>query len=207
MKLSHKIILWILVIFNFVTNIILLVLSYPRSHDNYGFDYMGIIVGILSLLVTLLVAWNIYSALDIKRELNRKNIELNREIKKQYEKQSKDIDNTYKEIKKRISKGEALLQANIAIANASSIDNKSLSKYNIFISHTIKAVMLWAYIEEFSNANKSIDFMLRVLKDKEVCLTKKQIDAYNDRISKIENQDKIDMMEDLKDFIGEIKIK
>jgi hypothetical protein len=40
-------------------------------------DYIGVIVGILSLLVTVLIGWNIYIALDIKKE---------------WEKYKKDID-------------------------------------------------------------------------------------------------------------------
>lgn len=39
----------------------------PRM-NSLGFDYMGVIVGILSLLVTILIGWNIYSALEIKQE-------------------------------------------------------------------------------------------------------------------------------------------
>ena len=31
-----------------------------------GFDYQGVIVGILSLLVTVLIGWNIYTFIDIK---------------------------------------------------------------------------------------------------------------------------------------------
>ena len=31
-----------------------------------GFDYQGVIVGILSLLVTVLIGWNIYTIIDIK---------------------------------------------------------------------------------------------------------------------------------------------
>lgn len=34
-----------------------------------GFDYIGVIVGILTLLVTLLVAWNIWQVLDSRRKI------------------------------------------------------------------------------------------------------------------------------------------
>ena len=205
MKLSHKIILWIFVIFNFVTNIILLVLSYPRSHDNYGFDYMGIIVGILSLLVTLLVAWNIYSALDIKRELNRKDIELNREIKKQYEKQSSEISDVFNKFKNRIEKGEALLQANIACANAASIDNTSIDKNYLFILHSLKAIVLWSHTNEYSNANSSIELLIKVLKGKKLALRKNQIIRVNGLLAEINNPKMIDKFDDLDDFIKSLK--
>lgn len=45
-------------------------------------DWMGILIGILALLVTVLVGWNIYSLIDI-RNMCPENIEMN-EKNKQY---------------------------------------------------------------------------------------------------------------------------
>jgi hypothetical protein len=39
-----------------------------------GFDYMGVIVGILSLLVTVLIGWNIYQLVDFKGKLKQINL-------------------------------------------------------------------------------------------------------------------------------------
>lgn len=36
-----------------------------------AFDYQGVLVGILSALVTILIGWNIFSALDLKREIQK----------------------------------------------------------------------------------------------------------------------------------------
>lgn len=38
-----------------------------------SFDYLGLIVGILTLLVTLLLGWQIYNAIDIRNNLNNLN--------------------------------------------------------------------------------------------------------------------------------------
>ena len=38
-----------------------------------SFDYLGLIVGILTLLVTLLLGWQIYNAVDIRNNLNKLN--------------------------------------------------------------------------------------------------------------------------------------
>ena len=46
-----------------------------------GIDYWGIIVGFLTLMVTLLVAWNIYSTLKAKDDLNKYRKNLNQEVK------------------------------------------------------------------------------------------------------------------------------
>lgn len=42
---------------------------YPRRGENLSFDYMGIIVGILSLLVGFLVAWQIYKTIEVDKKI------------------------------------------------------------------------------------------------------------------------------------------
>ena len=37
--------------------------------NELGFDYTGVIVGILSLLVTILLGWNIFYALEFKKDM------------------------------------------------------------------------------------------------------------------------------------------
>lgn len=45
--------------------------EYPRyfDKDNLGFDYLGAIVGILALLVTILIGWNIFYAIHNKEKI------------------------------------------------------------------------------------------------------------------------------------------
>lgn len=55
--------------------------TYPHISD-LGMDYQGVIVGMLALLVTILIGWQIYTAINVKEEL--KDIkDLRREINKQ----------------------------------------------------------------------------------------------------------------------------
>ena len=42
-----------------------------------GFDYIGLIVGILALLVTMLIGWQIYNALSLEQKVSN--------IKKEYD--------------------------------------------------------------------------------------------------------------------------
>lgn len=60
---------WIVSIVNAILCIILMCIICPRvvNQENLGFDYMGVIVGVLSLLVAILLGWQIYSTLDIKK--------------------------------------------------------------------------------------------------------------------------------------------
>ena len=49
-----------------------------------SFDYQGVIVGVLSLLVTVLIGWNIYSVIDLrgtKKKMDEMGKSLENEIK------------------------------------------------------------------------------------------------------------------------------
>ena len=48
-----------------IFSIIALCLSIPRSQE-LNFDYLGLLVGIQSLIVTILIGWNIYCLVDLK---------------------------------------------------------------------------------------------------------------------------------------------
>lgn len=71
MKCFLKICAWIIATVNSVASIVLLCVICPRliSHEQLEFDYIGIVVAIFALLITLLVGWNIYSALELKKDL------------------------------------------------------------------------------------------------------------------------------------------
>ena len=57
--------IWLFAIIVSIVNIVVVCLSSPRTA--VYFDYQGIIIGSLSILVTLLIGWNIYSTVDVKR--------------------------------------------------------------------------------------------------------------------------------------------
>lgn len=67
-----KIVGWIVASINSLASIILLCVICPRfiNNENLGFDYMGVIVAILSLLVTLLVAWQIFQTIDLRKKVD-----------------------------------------------------------------------------------------------------------------------------------------
>lgn len=61
-----------------------IVLCCPRVIDkgNLGFDYIGVIVGILSLLVAVLIGWQIYKTIDMEKRINEANSYVRRETEK-----------------------------------------------------------------------------------------------------------------------------
>ena len=88
----------------------------PYCKDcDLGLDYIGVIVGLLSLLVTILIGWNIYSVLNIKSEwekykkkIERMESEFNPKIKSmenefnsKIEKFDKRLDKEVDEFKKK----------------------------------------------------------------------------------------------------------
>ncbi len=57
-----------------VLSVIAIFVSVYRT-DDLGFDYQGVLVGILALLVTALIGWNIYNLIDIdkiRKEMNER---------------------------------------------------------------------------------------------------------------------------------------
>lgn len=61
----------------FITNILLASINFlilavgcPRT-SNLGFDYMGVIVAVLGLLVAIMLGWNIYTAIDNRSEITQ----------------------------------------------------------------------------------------------------------------------------------------
>ena len=49
-----------------IVSVIAICIACPHVPE-LGFDYQGIIVGILALLVTMLIGWNIFSIIDIRK--------------------------------------------------------------------------------------------------------------------------------------------
>nr|DAU79289.1 MAG TPA: hypothetical protein [Caudoviricetes sp.] len=69
----ERIIIYGISVVSFILSIAALCRTYPRyiSYEecNLGFDYMGVIVGALALLVGFLVAWQIYKTIDVDKKI------------------------------------------------------------------------------------------------------------------------------------------
>lgn len=68
MKKYRNIVILILSVISTIISIIAICRVYPNTSE-LGLDYQGIIVGILALLVTALIGWQIYIAINVKEEL------------------------------------------------------------------------------------------------------------------------------------------
>lgn len=88
---------------NAISCIVLLCVICPRI-ENLGFDYIGVIVAILALLVTLLIGWNIFTALDFRKEVSAKIEECRKqcrhELRLHSELNNKEFDNVANTLKR-----------------------------------------------------------------------------------------------------------
>lgn len=57
--------LWLFSLIISLANIVVVCLSLPADYET-DFDYLGLIVGSFSILVTVLIGWNIYAIVDMK---------------------------------------------------------------------------------------------------------------------------------------------
>lgn len=100
-----------LLIFVFLLSIVLAIYA-PRviRGNNLGFDYMGVIIAVLAILVTLLVGWNIFSTIKAKEELSKAIHDIDslkhiseKEIKQVSEAMQKIPEEKFSEIKQALS--------------------------------------------------------------------------------------------------------
>jgi hypothetical protein len=84
-----------------VCSIVAICISLP-TNKSLGIDYIGVIVGILSFLVTMLMGWQIYNAVTIeqkiKDEVNRISDSLKDEINQANDKLKKSIESTREDL-------------------------------------------------------------------------------------------------------------
>ena len=57
--------IWIISIASLLLSVVAICVAVWRSPE-LSFDYQGVIVGVLSMLVTVLIGWNIYTLVDLK---------------------------------------------------------------------------------------------------------------------------------------------
>ncbi len=206
----------ILGIINFALLIPLLCMHFPRIIDsNLGFDYMGVIVGVLSLLVTVLVGWNIFNTLEFKKELEQIKQQLEekektlKELKEEIEKTLKELkeekEKTLKELKEEIDdnfkeyscKGYEILadiSKEFIITSVPNLKNtgKELSLFNI-IRHIVNTICFYEQAGKYKDADDYIDLMVDIIpKTKYDALLPKYKNEIMNKIKTISNPNKLE---------------
>ncbi len=132
----------------------------PRG-VSLDFDYYGVIVGVLSILVTVLIGWNIYSVIDLKK------------IKEEQYSTLIKIQAENLQIKKGVLLSRAQIEEDFAIVCGPGVKERPY-----VISHTLKAIYLWAEIKEYEKANNCVKLVLLALAEPAIikCSKQSQID-------------------------------
>lgn len=73
-----------------VCSVVAICVSLPSSPE-LGMDYIGVIVGILSLLVTMLIGWQIWNVIAIDKKIDNKITQVNNSLRVEIDVTKKDL--------------------------------------------------------------------------------------------------------------------
>lgn len=109
-----------------------------------GFDYQGVIAGILSLLVTVLIGWQIYNAMEIKNEIK------------------KEIDNNLSQFEKRSL--VAIINSQYTYILRDAYIAKTINDYNRYILDLANGLYFASLISDIEKTDFCIDNAINTLK-------------------------------------------
>ena len=181
-------------VINAISFIILVFIVCPRiiNHENLGFDYMGVLVGILSLLVTLLIGWNIYQLVDFKERV--KVMELSKE----------DVQGEINYMHNETDYNQAMVYA-LMSQNASAYfapNEESSTKYQMLL----KGLVALKQFSNFPNCEKEISSLMNTIikgmeNSESVSLDEKAKGELLVMCGEIKNKDKISQFDLLVELI------
>ena len=188
-----------------------------------GIDYLGIIIGILALMVTLMVGWNIWQTMEARRAIerfddktNNYDIDLDKKVKSIKDELLAEIknlqDNTSEELINKESYARGRTASDIyeklvySYSLLNRLDNQPFSPfentlYN-FLFHSIQGLWHEANKGDIANCKSIISSMNRWVDDaKNMTLSEEQAQSIHKELNKIEPK-----IKSLKSF-GEFKTK
>lgn len=130
-----------------IVAIFILCNEYPSN--DVKFDYIGVIIGILSILVTILVTWNIYSALGIER----KNREALSEQKQHNKELKADFDRFKREVYSEIESTKSLVSSQVdqqIKQRLKSSENAYISLFNTTQAQVAAAINDIDYFQQYT---------------------------------------------------------
>lgn len=164
---KFKTVIWRLVAaIALVLSIIAICGLYYRTTD-LGIDYIGIIVGILAILVTCLVAWNIYSAIDANQKI--------KEMQKKIENLQSFLVSDKLASERKINKLKAELYDNIVSINRHILGFEKSAVSTHLLIYMLSSIDYLSRAEEYVSADLQIDFYYVMIKDN-LELIKKDLD-------------------------------
>lgn len=187
---KKSIVIWLIVISTI--SIISLCRTFYRD-VNLGLDYIGVIVGILAVLCTILIGWQIYSFFDYNKreENNEKNILKLRDILKMHAENN--------------NRGDYLLYDNLSdVYEIIAAVDKTRAKYERILNK-IRALNYAAKINEFETCEIGIEILKLFISKNDVTIKEEDKERLIKYACSIPNQNHIKNFTDLINAISAIK--
>ena len=174
-----------------VISIITICLALPRTE--VSIDYLGLITGILGVLVTVLIGWNIYMIIDFRQEKEN--------LKQYFEEQKKSVRSVGNQLS-----NVALLEKSISDVYARMMNLHQITPLPFdYIYHALGAIVTASQAENYDACNTWIKEIKLVLTSPEKVVmpisSKRQLLKASLQISK---SDKIVGLEDVVGLIARI---
>lgn len=133
-------------------------------YQNMGLDYLGLIVAIFAIIVTLLVTWQIFSTIRAKEELK----ETQQEIKDGFESRLQYLENQMEQLSNKQSRADGIEEAKEQIDKAIdlALPKDVLERVNLDIAKkgTKLYEWLWSIIDEVKTNGQILDDYAKALK-------------------------------------------
>ena len=149
MNRAERIILYIIIIASLVMSTVTMCHSFPRI---YGIDYIGVIIGILSLLVTILIGWNIYTVIDFNKK------------KEELSKNEAVLSDLILRVNNNTTADSAALEFYFAYLYAYLLtNNEPLGLGFWYINHTLNAILKYSEIAKYKECNALVEMLLSTI--------------------------------------------
>ena len=197
--------------FGGIISIYLLCVTCPSN--DLAIDYIGVVIGILAILVTLLVAWNIYTAINVEQRINnalREQNEQHRNQERCFEDFRQEIDSKIKSIQSSTSsqieqqiktRAESAKYAYIALFNTTQAQVSVAIKEKDYLQQYSYFQTALSALLQCDNFPSDIRFNIKVMLDEMNTL----VNQMSDEIEIVENKTYYLHEEDKHEFIHNIE--
>ena len=166
-KSEIKNIIWkIISALSLILSIIAICRLFYRTAD-LGFDYLGVIVGSLAIMVTYLVAWNIHTAIDANNKI--------KEMRNEIVTLRSSIVSDKLSSERKVNKLKAELYDNIVSINRHILGFEKSAVSTQLLINIVSSIDYLSRSEEYAVAESQIDFYYGMTKD-DIALIKKDLD-------------------------------
>lgn len=170
--------------------------SFCRTFD-LEVDYMGVIIGVLAILVTVLVTWNIYSAIDANNKI--------KEMRDEIITLRSSIVSDKLSSERKVNKLKAELYDNIVSINRHILGFEKSAVSTHLLINMVSSIDYLSRSEEFAVAEFQIDYYYAMTKD-DLALIKKDLDKESQGglfrlLYEIPNKEKIKNFSKLEELI------